>query len=58
MEDGQAQEITDLKEVPRPREHCGKPMRRVIVGTMTREPRYQYICQNGDHQELGEKVDA
>ncbi len=54
MEDeSPGREVVPLKEVPRVPMHCGKPMRRVIVGETTGRPRYHFLCQDGDAQEKG-----
>lgn len=60
MEDGQETmqgEVKKLQEVPRPGEHCGKPMARHVVGQQAKTARYAYICARCGHQEDGGLVD-
>lgn len=50
----EGREIVPVKEVPGVPMHCGKPMKRVVVGETTGHPRYHFLCQNGDAQVRGE----
>jgi len=49
----QAQEVTKLQEVPRDPQHCGQPMKKLLVGTTTGNPRYQYACLKCGAQQRG-----
>lgn len=52
-------EVTPLREVPRPPEHCGVPMRRMTGFTATGGTRPTYVCAKECGAQIkGEEVKA
>jgi hypothetical protein len=53
-----SKEVTSLREVPRDPVCCEQPMKKMIVGVVSGNPRYQFACLKCGEQKRGPELNS